>query len=162
MVLLCKNNPIFLWDINGKVNITMCKYYTMTSSNRNIYRVNGPLRREVTGECPSQRPETQSFHVFFDLHLHKRLSNQPWRRWFEPPLRSLWCHCNALSCFSPIALTSSVYSNASHEWTNAPNTFHGIYYLKFYFGFSIHRPWKRLWHGLFIIKHNWCDSKMPC
>ena len=28
----------------------------------------------VTGEFPSQRPVTQSFDVFFDLHLNKRLS----------------------------------------------------------------------------------------
>ena len=27
-----------------------------------------------TGEFPSQRPVTQSFDVFFDLHLNKRLS----------------------------------------------------------------------------------------
>ena len=30
----------------------------------------------VTGEFPSQRPVTQSFDVFFDLHLNKRLSKQ--------------------------------------------------------------------------------------
>ena len=24
----------------------------------------------------------------------QRLSKQPWRRWFETPSRSLWCHCN--------------------------------------------------------------------
>ena len=28
----------------------------------------------VTGEFPSQRPVTQSFDVFFDLRLNKRLS----------------------------------------------------------------------------------------
>ena len=30
----------------------------------------------VTGEFPSQRPVTQSFDVFFDLRLNKRLSKQ--------------------------------------------------------------------------------------
>ena len=30
----------------------------------------------VTGEFPAQRPVTQSFGVFFDLHLNKRLSQK--------------------------------------------------------------------------------------
>ena len=30
----------------------------------------------VAGEFPSQRPATQSFDVFFDLRLYKRLSKQ--------------------------------------------------------------------------------------
>ena len=30
----------------------------------------------ITGEFPSQRPMTQSFDVFFDLRLNKRLSKQ--------------------------------------------------------------------------------------
>ena len=37
----------------------------------------------VTGEYPSQGPVTQSFDVFFDLRLHKRLSKQSWGWWFE-------------------------------------------------------------------------------
>ena len=48
----------------------------------------------VTGEFSSQRPDTRSFVVFFDLHLNKRLSKQPKRRWFEMPSRPLWRHCN--------------------------------------------------------------------
>ena len=48
----------------------------------------------ITGEFPSQRPVTQSFDVFFDLHLHKWLSKQLWGWWFETPWGSLWCHCN--------------------------------------------------------------------
>ena len=47
-----------------------------------------------TGEFPSQRPVTQSFDIFFEMHLNKRLSNQSGRRWFDTPLRSLWRHCN--------------------------------------------------------------------
>ena len=49
-----------------------------------------------TGEFPSQRPVTQSFDIFFDLHLNKRLSKQSWGWWFETPSRSLWRHCNVL------------------------------------------------------------------
>ena len=48
----------------------------------------------VTGEFASQRPVTQSFDVFFDLRLNKRLSKQSWGWWFETPSRSLWRHCN--------------------------------------------------------------------
>ena len=63
-----------------------------------IFPVTGPLWGEspVTGGFPSQRPLTQSFGVFFDLRLNKRLSKQSRRRWFETPSRSLslWRHCN--------------------------------------------------------------------
>ena len=34
----------------------------------------------VTGEFPAQRPVTQSFNVFFDVRLNKRLSDGEW--WF--------------------------------------------------------------------------------
>ena len=40
---------------------------------------------------------TRSIDVFFDLRLDKRLSKQSRRRWFKPPSRSLWRHCNANS-----------------------------------------------------------------
>ena len=52
----------------------------------------------VTGEFPTQRPVTQSFDVFFDLRLHKRLSKQSWGRWFETSSCSLWRHCNGELC----------------------------------------------------------------
>ena len=59
----------------------------MTSSNGNIFRVTGPLCGESTGpgEFPTRRPVTRSFDIFFDLHLNKRLSKQPWGWWFETP-----------------------------------------------------------------------------
>ena len=37
----------------------------------------------VTGEFPAQRPVTQSFDVFFDLRLNKRLSKQSWGWWLR-------------------------------------------------------------------------------
>ena len=51
---------------------------------------------EFTGprEFPAQRPVTQSFDVFFDLHFNKQLSNQSWGWWFEMPSRPSWRHCN--------------------------------------------------------------------
>ena len=50
----------------------------------------------VLWEGYHERPVTQSFGVFFDLCLNKRLSKQSWGWWFETPSRSLWCHCNGV------------------------------------------------------------------
>ena len=56
--------------------------FMMTSSNGNMFRVTGfcagnsPVtvgNSPVTGEFPSHRPVTRSYHVFFDLRLNKRL-----------------------------------------------------------------------------------------
>ena len=68
----------------------------MTSSNGNIFRVNGHLCGEFTGpgEFPTQRPVTRSFDVFFDLSLNKRLSKQSWDWWSETLSCSLWRHRN--------------------------------------------------------------------
>ena len=49
----------------------------------------------VPGEFPAQRPVTQSFDVFFDMRLNKRLSKQSRDWWFETPAWSLWRHRNA-------------------------------------------------------------------
>ena len=48
----------------------------------------------LCGEFSTQRPVTQSFDVFCDLRLNKRLSEQSRRRWFETSSHSLWRHCN--------------------------------------------------------------------
>ena len=52
----------------------------MTSSNGNIFRSTGPILcgefTRHTGEFPLHRPVTQSFDVFFDLRLMKRLSKR--------------------------------------------------------------------------------------
>ena len=74
------------------------KYFMMTSSNGNIFRVTGLLcgNSPVTGEFPAQRPVTRSFDVFFDLHMNKRKNKQSRRRWFETPSLSLWRHRNVV------------------------------------------------------------------
>ena len=51
----------------------------------------------VPGEFAAQRPVTRSFDVFFDLYMNKRLSKQPWSRWFETLPRPLWRHSNVVS-----------------------------------------------------------------
>ena len=66
----------------------------------------------VSGELPAQRPVTQSFDVFFDLRLNKRLSKQMWGWWLETPSRSLWRHYNVVQVDSRVQnhkATSTVY-----------------------------------------------------
>ena len=58
----------------------------------------------VTGEFPSQRPVTLSFDIFFDLRMHKRLSEQSWCWWFETPLRLIWRHCNVIHQDKPMPI----------------------------------------------------------
>ena len=70
--------------------VLLKRFYMMTSSNGNIFRVTGHL----CGEFPTQRPVTRSFDVFFDLRLNKWLSKQPWGWWFETLLCPLWRHSN--------------------------------------------------------------------
>ena len=57
-----------------------------------IFAGNSP----VPGEFPTQRPDTRSFDVFFDLSLNKRLSKQSWSWWFHTPSCPLWRHSNDL------------------------------------------------------------------
>ena len=74
------------------------KCIMMTSSNEHIFRVTGNLCGEFTGHWRSSRTKAsdaaQSFHVFFDLRLNKRLSKQSWGWWIEMPSLPLWRHCN--------------------------------------------------------------------
>ena len=48
----------------------------------------------VRGIHRSQRPVTQSFDLFFDLCLNKRLGKQSRGWWFETPSCPLWRHRN--------------------------------------------------------------------
>ena len=79
----------------------------------------------VTGGFPSQRRVTQSFDVFFDLRLNKRLSKQSRCRWFETISRSLWRHCNGYN-----------YSDASRINTLRPNKIVAISQTTFSTAFS--------------------------
>ena len=51
----------------------------------------------VPGEFPTQRPVTQSFDVYFDLRLNRRLCKQSWGWWFETLLCPLWRHSNDIT-----------------------------------------------------------------
>ena len=80
-------------------NCLWIKFYMMTSSNGDIFRVTGPLcgNSPVPGEFPAQRPVTRSCDVFVDLRLNKRLSKQSWGWWFETLSGPLWRHSNEQS-----------------------------------------------------------------
>ena len=67
----------------------------------------------VSGEFPAQRPVTQSFDVFFDLRLNKRLSKQSWGWWFETPSLSLWRHSNVQHCADVFSTQKIIYNGKS-------------------------------------------------
>ena len=75
---------------------------------------------QITGEFIAQRPVMRSFAVFFNLHLNKRLSEQPWGRWFEMPSRTLWRYGN-VTChywlFCDIGLSSTVSKQISYAFS---------------------------------------------
>ena len=87
----------------------------------------------VTGGFPSQRPARQSFDVFFDLNLNKRLSKQS-RRWWLVDTPSVCRHCNVWlltispwtkrRSFSPGSCFRNMYlKNACLKWlTSFPGT----------------------------------------
>ena len=65
-------NDILSWVSIGGARDHSSRLRMVTSSNGNIFCICGPLcgNTPVTGEFPAQRPVTQSFDVFFDLHLN--------------------------------------------------------------------------------------------
>ena len=75
-----------------------------------VFRVTGHLCGEFTGpgEFPAQRTVTQSFDVFFDLRLNKRLSVQSWGWWLETQSHPLCRQCNE----SFVQIMSTVEKNS--------------------------------------------------
>ena len=81
------------WNISCSLRYTWWRHQVETfSALLAICAGNSP----VSGEFPAQRPVTQSFDIFFDLHLNKRLSKLSWGWWFETLSCPLWRHCNAI------------------------------------------------------------------
>ena len=103
----CHRHKEAMFDRGQEVGNFCMPLVMMTSSNGNIFRVTGPLCGEFTGpgEFPAQRPVTQSFDVFFDLRLNKRLSKQPRGWWFETPSWSFWHQCNGSINFLAVKKT---------------------------------------------------------
>ena len=102
-LIICNQYMYCTSEMAQVVSARMCMYpevtimiNMMTSSNGNIFRVNGHLCGEFTGPrwIPRTKASTRIFDVFFDLRLNKRLSKHPWGWWFETPPWSLWRQCN--------------------------------------------------------------------
>ena len=127
------------WAVLTCAKYERAEFYMMTSSNGNILHVTGPVGGEFTGDR-SQRPVTQSFDVFFDWRLNKRLNKQSWDWWFETPSCPLWRHSidikfcdiinihngeiNEQSFSNPYPLPTSSLSNerVTFRWINARKT----------------------------------------
>ena len=62
----------------------------MTSSNVSALLALCGGNPPVTGGCPSKRPVTHCFDVFFDVRQNNQLNKQFMHRWFETP----WCPCD--------------------------------------------------------------------
>ena len=77
------NEPMELWCRSCHDDVMKWKLFCASLA---ICAGNWP----VPVEFPTQRPVTQSFDVFFDLRLNKRLSKISWGWWFETPSRPLW------------------------------------------------------------------------
>ena len=71
---LCRGSPLYISSQDRTVMIKSwwCHQMETFSTLLALCMGNSP----VTCEFPSQRPVTQSFDVFFDLHLNKGLSKQ--------------------------------------------------------------------------------------
>ena len=96
-IILIHKHHILLWLINvvyklesARLELPWWRHQMETFSGLLAF-CEGNL--PVTSGFPSQRPDTRSFDVFFDLRLDIRLSKQS-RLWFQTPSRSLWRHCN--------------------------------------------------------------------
>ena len=87
---------MIVWYASSPGITVSCWYSSicmMTSSDGNIFRVNGPLGR-ASVDSPHKGPVMRSVDVLFDLRLNKRLSKQSRRRWIETPSYSSWRQCN--------------------------------------------------------------------
>ena len=77
-------------------------------------------------------PVTESFDVFLDLLMSKRMSKQWRRRWFETSSRSSWLHCNVRSFHFP-----PLISPTSHEvMYHTKCDWHGSICMNIYIRFS--------------------------
>ena len=91
-------------------SILYCVYLklTMTSSNGDILRDNGPLWGESTGHRWIPLTKASDAGLWF-FHWSKRLSKQSRRRWFETPSRLLWCDVFQWSCWRYQTTTTYVH-----------------------------------------------------
>ena len=96
-----------------------CFMMTKSNGNNSVLLALCLQNSPVTGEFASQRPVAQSFDVFFDLLLNKRLSKQSRHQWFETPSPSVWHHCNVMvSSHLTVYSWQSVHMCYNIKWWN--------------------------------------------
>ena len=103
--------------------------FMMTSSNGNIFRVTGPLCGEFTGHRWIPRTKASDAELWCFLWSAPWINawaNKGW--WFEPPSRSLWCHCNEVKDLVHITLKRSISDNANVKctrlwWNNSHSSY---------------------------------------
>ena len=103
---------------DNKVGI-MTDYSMMTSSNRNIFRVTGPLCGEFTATSHRWIPRTKAS----DADLWGSLWSG-W--WFEMPSHSLWRHRNVTTDYSAALLPQTLKQckqKSVYQTTRWHNTF---------------------------------------
>ena len=111
----CGLGNMLIWFVHKSWNkfAWWCHQMETFSMLLAVWKGNSP----VTSEFPSIRPVMQSFDVFFDLCLNKRLSKQSRHQWYEMPLRcSLWCHCNV--CIFPHPSLNPWASSIDKDYLN--------------------------------------------
>ena len=86
----------FHWRLFLEAQLTMSHDGMMTLSNGNIFRVNGPSRGEFTGQqwIPLTKASDAELWCFLWSAPHQTVEKKSRRRWFDTPLRLLWCYCN--------------------------------------------------------------------
>ena len=77
------NDGLVYWRIYTSPRFNAWRRHQMEKFSTLVALCEGSIRNQW---FPTQRPETRSFGVFFDLRLNKWLSKQSRRRWFETPL----------------------------------------------------------------------------
>ena len=78
----------------------------MTSSNRNIFHITGPLWGESTGHIWIPLTKASDVELCYFLSAPEQTVEQTRRRWFGTPLRSLWRHCNKNGHVTPFITVS--------------------------------------------------------
>ena len=115
----------------------------------------------VPGDFPAQKPVTQSFHVFFDLRLNKRLSKQSRGWWFETPSHPLWRHCNGSDvAWENIVTTFGIYLvhvNPEHVHILWVYHYKHVILIKL----PLHRPSSDLLAAFTIAMNKYCISLRP-
>ena len=143
----------------------------MTSSNGIIFRATGPLWGKFIGPrwLPITRPLSQTFYVFFDLRLNKRLSKPSRCRLLEMSSRSLWRHFNDIFLLTSLFVDTHYLTRKEIYLINSDfNTKH-IYFANACMAVTVKYIYKcTKWHGplakyvkLRVCMRRECQERFP-